>query len=107
MRIHSIRIRNYKSYRDVGPISLGLHFNVIVGQNNSGKTAFLEALDTANFDSHPHKRLEGGKPVLIDPQSRLDIEVAISGPELEQLLLARGGQFSLPIYQNVLPRTRN
>ena len=39
MRIKSFRVRNYKSFEDSGVHGLFTGFNVIVGQNNSGKTA--------------------------------------------------------------------
>jgi AAA15 family ATPase/GTPase len=43
MYIESIAIKNYKSFLDFGPITFGPGFNVIVGSNNAGKTALLEA----------------------------------------------------------------
>ncbi|WP_334504741.1 AAA family ATPase [Bradyrhizobium sp. AZCC 1678] len=99
MHIKSIRIRNYKSYDD-SRIDFATMFNVIVGQNNSGKTALLEALDLSNFVNHPRKRMESGKPARQNPASRVDIEVALSGGELKDIYLANGGQLSIPVSIN-------
>lgn len=54
MKLISARITNYKSYWDSGRIQLSPTFNVVVGQNDSGKTAFLEALSTRTV-SNPHR----------------------------------------------------
>lgn len=54
MYIESIAIKNYKSFLDFGPIQFGPGFNVIVGANNVGKTALLEAL-SLRFISRPHR----------------------------------------------------
>jgi hypothetical protein len=99
VRIKSIRIRNYKSYDD-SHIDFATMFNVIVGQNNSGKTALLEALDLSNFVSHAHKRMENGKPARQNPASQVDVEVVISGDELREIYLAKGGHFNIPVSTN-------
>ncbi len=54
MQISSFRVKDYKSLRDTGEIRLGLGFNVIVGENNVGKTALLEAL-SLTFQNLPHR----------------------------------------------------
>lgn len=56
MRISRIRIENYKSFLDSGEIKFTPGFNAIVGQNNSGKTALIEAL-SLNLNNNPHKSL--------------------------------------------------
>jgi AAA15 family ATPase/GTPase len=42
--LQSFRVQNYKSYLDSGELKLSPGFNVIVGQNNVGKTALVDAL---------------------------------------------------------------
>lgn len=54
MYIDAIRILNYKSFQDSGSIEFKPGINIIIGQNNSGKTAFLECL-SGIFDNIPHK----------------------------------------------------
>ena len=43
--IKSIRIKNFKALRDTGEISLP-DFGVFIGNNGSGKSSILEALNT-------------------------------------------------------------
>lgn len=44
MRIDRIRIQNYRSYEDSGPIDIGDKL-VLVGENNAGKSNLLRAVD--------------------------------------------------------------
>jgi hypothetical protein len=53
--ITSHRIQNYKSYFDSGRISFGQGFNLLLGQNDAGKTALLESLNLRH--GHPFKSL--------------------------------------------------
>src|SRR5262249_35710545 len=48
MRVDSVRIQNFQCIRDSGDISLDDHMTVLVGENESGKSAILKAL--ANFN---------------------------------------------------------
>ena len=53
MWIKKFRLKNYKPFLDTGEIELGRGINVIVGKNNTGKTALLEAL-SSNLSNAPH-----------------------------------------------------
>jgi AAA15 family ATPase/GTPase len=57
MYLFKFRILNYKSFRDSGILEFKPGINIIVGTNNSGKTALLEAL-SLNFESKIHKSLK-------------------------------------------------
>jgi hypothetical protein len=79
MFISRLRLRNYKSHLDSGEIELRPGFNVVIGQNSSGKTALLEALG-ASFAPHAHRSvksipLEGGTA-----QSSPQLDVAFDVP---------------------------
>jgi recombinational DNA repair ATPase RecF len=54
MRICSFKIKNYKSFLEPRELPLEEGFNLIVGQNNVGKTALLEAL-SLGFIGKPHR----------------------------------------------------
>src|SRR5882762_225320 len=97
MRLLSARVRNYKGYRDSGAVKFKTGFNILVGQNNSGKTAFLEALQFREFQSKPHKNgdLECDAP--LNPISTCEVELEISGQELRNMLLSYGGNFNFPL----------
>ncbi len=53
MIIKQVEIQNYKSFRSPQKFSLGPGFNVIIGSNNAGKSALVEAM-TLNFQHKPH-----------------------------------------------------
>ena len=57
MWLQTARIYNYKSFRDSGEIAFRPGFNVVVGQNNAGKTALIEAL-SGRFTYHPTRTRE-------------------------------------------------
>jgi AAA ATPase domain len=57
MRIEHVRLINYKGFRDSGKVGIGAKFTILVGQNNAGKTSFLEALNTRHFKSIPFNSL--------------------------------------------------
>lgn len=104
MRISSFRINNYKSYMDSGDVTFAMGFNVIVGQNNVGKTALLEALNMG-FTGKPHKSLESipTSTSPLNPFTEANITLSISGQELKDILLpsiGTGGQIFIPLPSN-------
>jgi len=60
MYLSKIRIKDYKSFRDSGEIEFKSGINLIVGQNNAGKTTLLEALEIKIKDI-PHRSLKTQK----------------------------------------------
>lgn len=56
MVIESIRVKNYKSWKDSLEVHLSRGLNIVVGKNNSGKTAFLEAI-SLRAENVPHLTL--------------------------------------------------
>jgi AAA ATPase domain/AAA domain, putative AbiEii toxin, Type IV TA system len=87
MQFQSVQILNYKSFRDSDQISLNPGFNIIVGKNDSGKSAFLEALSLKS-QSNPHRsQLTAPKPSsTLDPKSSIEFIVDISDQELSDIL---------------------
>jgi len=100
MRIVEFSLENYKSYRKVGPLRLERGFNVVVGPNNAGKTALLEAL-TLQMAAHPHRSLatlpRASMP--IDQVSRTSFTLAVTGQEVRDVLLNHT-QFYVPVPSN-------
>lgn len=83
MLIKKFRIKNYKSFLDSSQVELGAGFNIILGKNNAGKTALLEAL-RLQFQSKPHRSV-GVLPTSrspISPNSSVEVSLSISGEEL-------------------------
>ena len=98
MRICSFKVKNYKSFLEPRELTLEEGFNLIVGQNNVGKTALLEAL-SLGFIGKPHRsQLTAPSPTtVIDPLSSALVKLAVSGAELRELLLGIGGEFNVPL----------
>ncbi len=101
MRIVSARVENYKSFFDSGDIQLTSGFNVIVGQNNVGKTALVEGL-SLRFENKPHRSLKTVPDSLSVPRplSRVRIVLELSGEELTGLLKSHFPKFYVPITMN-------
>jgi predicted ATP-dependent endonuclease of OLD family len=52
--LKNFQLFNYKSFKDSGTLEFSPGINIIVGQNNAGKTALLEAL-TLKLSKNPHR----------------------------------------------------
>jgi len=96
--IEKIAIENYKSYLHPQEIQFTTGFNVVVGANNAGKTALVEAL-TLRFEDKPHASVEtvpnpeGKAPGV----SQVDITLTISQQELKQVLSEHFSRFSVNV----------
>jgi DNA repair exonuclease SbcCD ATPase subunit len=90
MIIRSIRILNYKCFDDSGRIEFGERLNLIVGQNNSGKTALFDCFDLQRFADKPHRDLSSRQYEMLNPTSSLETQICFSGDELHTLLMATG-----------------
>lgn len=109
MRIDKITIRNYKSFNESSELEFTSGFNIIAGQNNTGKTALLETLGL-RFNGNPHRSLitMPNRDTLVDPSSTVDISVSMSGEESASILAAQGPDaqfsFALPRYPTAFSR---
>jgi recombinational DNA repair ATPase RecF len=56
MNILEFKVENYKSWYDSGVVAISPGFNIIIGQNNVGKSALLEALSFTT-SPNPHRSL--------------------------------------------------
>ena len=56
MYLKNFQLSNYKSFKDSGTLEFSPGINIIVGQNNAGKTALLEAL-TLKLSKNPHRSI--------------------------------------------------
>ena len=109
MKIESAKVSNYKSFREPTECNLSGGFNIVVGKNNVGKTALLEAL-SLQFQPKPHRggHQQRGHPV--DPISLVEVTFSVTGKELERELLRATPSFHFPIAEENLnnhSRVRN
>jgi ABC-type cobalamin/Fe3+-siderophores transport system ATPase subunit len=98
MHISSLKVSNYKSIHCPDEISLSKGFNIIVGKNNSGKTALAEA-STLRIDDKPHRSEEtiphrGANHL---ESSEVQVELSLEGSEIRRLLVDRGRPFRVPM----------
>ena len=107
MNISEIKIINYKSFIETPVLRFSDGFNVIVGQNNVGKTALLEALSTT-FQNKPHLSAKT-KPTpssAVNNSSRIEFSIALSGESLHEILQERLGGYRFP-YKKGTPLNAN
>ena len=100
MFFSDIQIYNYKSYKSSRQLDLAKGINIVVGKNNVGKTALLEAL-SLTFNGNPHRVLEDSPSSIRTPrpESVVTFTFTISKRELVDLLVETpsDGEFALPL----------
>jgi predicted ATPase len=94
MRLRTVKIESYKGYRSTPDLNFAPGFNVIVGQNNAGKTAMIEALSLA-FGDNPFRSEETRpRPTLpFRAPSEVRISLAVDEGEVREMLLQNAGSY--------------
>jgi len=97
VRFLTFRVRNYKSFLSSPILQFSNNLNVIVGRNNVGKTALLEAI-SLRFENNPHRSLSTvpTRATAIKEVSSVRFSLEIGQDELPQLLREYASQFYLP-----------
>ena len=102
MRIRDFRVKNYKSWLDSEKLSLNHGFNIIIGQNNAGKTALLQSL-SLNISNNPN-RSPSTKPI-IESQlyqfAKLTSSYELNEDEAWRLILGVDGIIHIPTIQGI------
>ncbi|TGQ80419.1 hypothetical protein EN850_14250 [Mesorhizobium sp. M8A.F.Ca.ET.207.01.1.1] len=102
MKIVQFRVKGFQSFDDSGDIFLANGMNIIIGQNNAGKSALLRAL-LVELPNDRHRTPEKWKEFRL-PEPETSIVVEASGPEIGEWALRLGGQHYIP--QTKLPDQR-
>jgi len=98
MKLVSIRLRNYKSFSDSNELHFRNGFNVIVGQNNAGKSALLQGISLRFTDNaHLSLKTKPSKESPISPRSDVLFSVECGGQELRTILLNGDSQYHIPV----------
>jgi energy-coupling factor transporter ATP-binding protein EcfA2 len=84
--LKSISVSNFKCFKSTERIQLGRAWTVIVGQNNSGKSAFLKICDFTRATSSPYKGSAIEPDVPVNPTTVVEFEIEYSGPDLRRYL---------------------
>jgi AAA15 family ATPase/GTPase len=98
MYIAKFQVTNYKGIYDSQEIALTPGFNVIVGSNDVGKTALVEAM-SLQFSNNPHRSMKTvpRRGTKISETSKVNVAYHLSVGEAEQLLIDDGSNFYVPV----------
>lgn len=96
MKISRIKLQNFKSFRDSPWIGLSPSRTVVVGQNNSGKTALLQALRFGDNVNAPHRGPQAVPPSA-GSRSLFHADIIIDGRTLEDALKVSARQVYVPL----------
>ena len=97
MKIRSLELNNYKSFISSTALNLSGRFNVIIGQNNSGKSALLEASALPAMGNNPYRDVERSQNFQVNPFSTVELELTISGAEILDSALQTGNMVIVQI----------
>lgn len=102
MRIKKFRVINYKSFVDSDTLDFNQGINVIVGKNNSGKTALLEAL-RMTITSKPHRsKTTKPRPTSpLNPNTEVYATLTASKEEIYDFCLSYNDKLGLPVPSNI------
>jgi energy-coupling factor transporter ATP-binding protein EcfA2 len=88
MKIRSIRVRNFQAFKDSGITIFESGINLLVGQNNSGKSSLIRALRPMILDDR-HRTSENWNLIAV-PGPHVDFEFEVSGSEVAEVILLNG-----------------
>ena len=95
MRLTKARIRGFQSFADSGEVEFSEGINLIIGQNNAGKSALLRALLPALPDDR--HRTPGKWEIFRLPPPEIGLTIDVSGAELHDWILRSGSPQVVPI----------
>lgn len=98
MFISSFRLRDYKSYLDSGELKFSQGINLVVGQNDVGKSALLEGLGL-QFINNPNRNFSRKLTANQEreQESTAEVRFTIERDELWDILKSIPGQFYVPL----------
>jgi predicted ATPase len=112
MKISGMRLVGIRCFEDTGDLVFGNNFNIIVGQNNSGKSTLLRAILNLQYQYLDGQDLRSTSPNVFVSVSLSEIKIkdafrsiGASQPELRVILPFQGnsGNYNdLPLHQGVV-----
>ncbi|MGF6354046.1 putative ATP-dependent endonuclease of OLD family [Paenibacillus sp. 4624] len=81
MKLLNVKIKDYKSIKDSGEINLHNVFNALAGKNNTGKSAFIEAIYKVVSEGH----IESSAVFNVRKSTEIVIEVSLLLEELNSI----------------------
>jgi hypothetical protein len=75
-------------------------FNVLVGQNNAGKTAILESFRFGEAGNRPHKSINNPLGGALVPHSTFSVDLIVEGSDIQNAFLKNGSVAYFPVPNN-------
>ena len=97
VRLRRLRVENYSSFKDTGWIEFQPGMNLIIGQNNAGKSALLRAFGP-NIEDDRHRDEEEYRRERL-PRPLISLDIDVDGKSIESAMLRHGGQYHIPTHQ--------
>src|SRR2546421_673313 len=94
MRLTKARIRSFQAFSDTGELEFAESINLVIGQNNSGKSTLLRALLPTLPDDR-HRSPEKWETFRL-PEPEVAFTLEASGAEIRDWVLRSGSQQSFP-----------
>jgi energy-coupling factor transporter ATP-binding protein EcfA2 len=94
MRLVKARVKGFQSFRDTGDVAFAESINLVIGQNNSGKSALLRALLPVLPDDR-HRTPEQWETFRL-PQPEVAFTLEASGVEIRDWVLRSGSEQIFP-----------
>jgi predicted ATPase len=104
MQLSRIRVKGFQSFEDSGSLEFLSGINLVVGENNSGKSALLRSMRADLADDRHRNSAQYEDFVLAPPSVELDIEV--TGAELGRALLQRRAHAWIPFKSTEVERAK-
>ncbi|MER9687241.1 AAA family ATPase [Mesorhizobium sp. M0139] len=80
MKINGFQLANYSSFSKTGLVALGPGINIVVGENNAGKSAILRSL--YGIENLPHRSPTEFRPERLGSSS-IVLDISLSGDEIK------------------------
>jgi predicted ATPase len=94
MQLKRMRVKNFSAFKETDWIEFSPGINLIVGQNNAGKSALLCLF--VPFNENRHRNTSEYLSYRLEA-SEVEFDIEVSGRELEDASLKRGQQFWWPV----------
>jgi ABC-type branched-subunit amino acid transport system ATPase component len=95
MKLNNIRVQGFQAFSDSGLIEFKNGINLIVGQNNAGKSSLMRAF-LPSISSDKHRTPSDWEDFNL-PEPKFNYTITVSGAELKRIILRMGTDVNVPV----------